>query len=65
MPAFAGMTNQGVDWASPSVAGWRLKPAREGSGRLGWGGLKAMPERSPAQCGWKPRLKRGGFFPHP
>lgn len=34
----AGMTF--VSGCKPGVAGWRLKPARRGSGRPGWGGYK-------------------------
>jgi len=34
--------------ASPGVAGWRLKPARKGSGRPGWEGIK---RRYPLKAG--------------
>ena len=40
----AGMTF----WAKPGVAGWRLKPARKGSVRPGWGGVKKKEPTSVA-----------------
>ena len=43
----------------PGVAGWRLKPARGGSGRLALGSIATLQSDNRA------RLKRGGFFPHP
>jgi len=46
-----------IGWVSPGAAGWRLKPARRGSGRPGWGGDK---KAKPAQ-GWLNNVRGRGW----
>ena len=41
-----GGRNGICEWCKPGVAGWRLKPARKGSGRPGWAGITKDPRPS-------------------